>query len=231
MRITYYFAAKVGLVKQVVEIGGATTTLRTGQIRGGEEVKRVLILSAACLLLAAPASTQPPTLPTEGDYFPLQKDTTWTYRAGRNEVLVRVAGEEKIGNETCSKLETSIGGMVVSTEYVTVRKDGVYRVKVGDQLVKPPLCFLKLPPKKDATWDVKSTVGVEEVSGRFKAGEAELPVTWDKGQKDKKLAVATSKTENMLANKQRLSLTYSLRRASASSSRRAASTAPRSALS
>jgi hypothetical protein len=177
-------------------------------------VKRALILFAACLVLAAaPAGAQPPPpIPMgEGDYFPLQKGTTWTYQAGRSTIIVKVVGEEKIGNEMCSKLETSVNNMVAASEHVAIRKDGVYRCAVNGQAVTPPLCFLKLPPKKDATWDVNSTIATnEKVVGKFKEGEVELPAFWEKEKekKDQKVKMVTVTTMNMTFNGQPLLLTY-----------------------
>jgi hypothetical protein len=179
-------------------------------------VKRALILFGACLLLtAAPAGAQPPTPMGEGDYFPLQKNTTWTYKAGRSTIIVKVVGEEKIGNEMCSKLETSVNGMVVANEHVAVRKDGIVRCAVSGQAVTPPLYFLKLPPKKGATWDVNAKVaGGEKVSGKFEEGEAELLATWEKVEKDqpdqkpKMVKTVTVTTKNMSVSGQPLSLTY-----------------------
>jgi len=57
-----------------------------------------------------------------------------------------------------------------------VRADGVYRVKVKDDKIDPPVKVLALPVKKDAEWDVKSKVGTQTVSGKFKVKDDKAKV-------------------------------------------------------
>ena len=58
---------------------------------------------------------------------------------------------------------------MVASELYALRADGVYRVKVKDDKIDPPVKVLALPAKKDASWEVKSKVGATQmVSGTFK---------------------------------------------------------------
>lgn len=176
-------------------------------------MKRVLLSFFAAVLLAAPAAAQPPM--GDMDYFPLKKGTTWTYNAGGMTVTVRVVGEDMIGKNMCARLETSLNGMVLNDEHVTVLQDGVYRCATGRQEVKPPLLILKLPPKKGVEWSVNSASAGEKVTGKFVSGEEEIPVTYEKAEKDKKdkkvkkVKVVTVTGRDILVNGQRVTLTSS----------------------
>lgn len=188
-------------------------------------MNRILILTAAGLLLAAPAGAQPP-MGEGGDAFPLQKGTTWIYRVpgNKNKSTIKVVGEETVdvpekgadGKVTvaklkCSRLETSINGMVVASECVAIQADRVVRVKVGDREVKPALCFLKmLPAGKGESWPVQSEVGPEKISGTFQQTEVETTAFWEKVNKDekpRKIKVAVVTAKNMIVNGQKMSLT------------------------
>ena len=54
-------------------------------------------------------------------------------------------------------------------EYLTVKTDGVYRVRANNQDVKPPLLILAL--KKAETWSVDSMVQNYALKGKFTTGE------------------------------------------------------------
>jgi len=183
-------------------------------------MKPVLTVVVAVLLLGtltAPGGGQPPTPdPTkETEYYPLAKDTLWTYEApGGMLITIRVAGhdEKTVGKEkvSCARLETSVNGAVVATEHVALLKDGpaglgLYRVNVGKTAVDPPLCFLKLPPKKGEKWSVNSKVGSETVTGQFAAGEDEVTVPFKGGEK---LKAVTAESKNLTANGQPMGLKY-----------------------
>jgi hypothetical protein len=105
---------------------------------------------------------------TPNEYFPLKPKTKWTYKVQDQTVEVVVAGQEKFNNEDCAKVDTLVNGKVVASELYTVRADGVYRVKVKDDKIDPPVKVLAVPPKAGAEWEIKSKVGNQTVSGKFK---------------------------------------------------------------
>jgi hypothetical protein len=78
---------------------------------------------------------------------------------------------EKFNNEECTKVDTLVNGKVVASELFAVKADGVYRVKVKDDKVDPPVKVLELPIKKGASWAVKSKVGNQMVTGTFKIAD------------------------------------------------------------
>src|SRR5262245_18952698 len=120
---------------------------------------------ALVLLVAGTALAQPPK--DTDSYFPLKAKTKWTYKVGDQTVEVVVAGTEKFNNEDCTKVETLVNGKVIASELYSVKAHGVYRVRVKDDKVDPPIKVVALPVKKDANWDFKSKVGQQSVSGKF----------------------------------------------------------------
>jgi hypothetical protein len=127
-----------------------------------------LFIGAAAVLCGGFVLAQPKDTPNADGYFPLKPKTKWTYKIQDQTIEVVVGGTEKFNNEECTRVDTVVGGKVVASELYSVKPDGVYRVKVKDDKIDPPVKVLALPVKKDATWDVKSQVGTQKVSGTFK---------------------------------------------------------------
>lgn len=124
-----------------------------------------LTAGAIILLVAGTALAQPPA---GSEYFPLKKGSKWTYKVGDQMVEVVVVGTEKVGDKECWKLETSVSGQVKASELYFVDATGVYRVKVKDDKVEPPVKALELPIAKDKTWAIDSKVASQIVKGTFK---------------------------------------------------------------
>lgn len=123
-----------------------------------------LTVGAALILAAGTALAQTPG----ADYFPLKLKSKWVYKVADQEVTVEVVGTEKLNDQNCYKLETKVGGQTKASELYFVKPDGVYRAKVKDDKIEPPVKILALPAKKDATWKVDSKVGSQAVKGEFK---------------------------------------------------------------
>lgn len=122
--------------------------------------------------------------PTAEGYFPLRTKTKWTYKVQDQTIEVVAAGTEKLGSDDCVKVDTLVNGKVVASELYAVRTDGVYRVKVKDDKVDPPVKVLALPVKKGDSWDFKSKVGSQTVTGTFKVKEDKDKVTTPAGTFD-----------------------------------------------
>lgn len=118
------------------------------------------------------------------EYFPLKPKTRWTYKVQDQTVEVLVSGTEKYNNEDCTKVDTIVNGKVVASELYSIKPDGVYRVKVKDDKIDPPVKILMTPPKKGESWDVKSKVGTQTVSGKFKIVEVGEKITVPAGTYD-----------------------------------------------
>jgi hypothetical protein len=131
----------------------------------------------------------------ETAYYPLNVGTTWHYRSGESKFTIRVARHEKVGETPCALLETTRDGKVVGSEHLVVLNDGVYRLDLTfpqvqsdpkdiaktaktlvSQSLKPPICILKLPPKKGDSWKVDSKGDGKTFRGSFQVEEQEITV-------------------------------------------------------
>jgi hypothetical protein len=155
---------------------------------------------------------EPKAVETSSDqsYYPLQVGNTWYYKLGDNKYTLRVTKFEKIGELNCARVEMAVDEQVKAFEHIAITDEGVVRVSYDERRSDPPLLFLKLPPKKDATWKVDSVIGKtdkvpgERVSGTFKMGEAGK-VGVPAGLFDN---VITSSAQDLDANGLKLNFTY-----------------------
>ncbi len=130
---------------------------------------RMGLLAGLLIVSAAPAEDK---IKEETPYFPLKEGSVWTYSSQGKTFVTKLTGTEKSGEEMGARLETRRGSDLVSTELVTVRKDGVYRLEFAGKKFTPPVCFLRLPVKNNDTWKFESKVGEQETKSTFKFGEA-----------------------------------------------------------
>lgn len=117
---------------------------------------------------AAPAPAAPAPAPAAPaattDLFPLKAGSKWKYKlSDGQEVEIRVDGI-KDGE---ANLSTLVQGRAVARESVKVQADGVYRTKINDAAITPPIKLLALPAKKDATWTVDSKVSEQALKGKY----------------------------------------------------------------
>jgi hypothetical protein len=124
------------------------------------------VVGATAVLIGGALLAQPPG---GGDsYFPTKNDTRWTYKVGDNLIKVKLNKKDKVNNEDTYELVTMVGDEPKTTEMYVVRPDGVYRTKVKDDKLDPPVKVLPTPVKKDATWDVNTKIGTQTVKGTMK---------------------------------------------------------------
>ena len=130
----------------------------------------------AALVLASASVRGQEKLP-ENPYFPLKEGTEWTYAVGDKKVTLRVSKSEVVNKIPCVVLETQREGLAI-TEHVTIKQDGVYRVKALRFDVEPPLCFLKWPPsaKSEKSWKGEAQIGGESFSAVFTQEEGRVTV-------------------------------------------------------
>lgn len=158
-------------------------------------------VGAAAVLFGGLALAQPPkgADPADG-YFPLKVGAKWTYKVGDNFVEVRVVKVDKVGAEEQYQVDTVVGKDPKTTEWYVVKGDGVYRTKVKDDKLDPPVKVLAVPVKKDATWDINSKVGTQTIKGgmkvlndkeKVKIGDTEYETVFVEG---KDLDIAGAKT-------------------------------------
>jgi hypothetical protein len=138
-------------------------------------MQRTFRMAAAVTLLVA-AGAAVAQAPAGTDLFPTKVGSKWVYKLNDQEVTVTVAGPEKVGADDGFKFDTAVGGAVKQSEVYLVKADGVYRAKVGDKKIEPPVKVLALPAKKDTTWDVDSKVGTEAIKGKFKVTDEKAKI-------------------------------------------------------
>src|SRR5262249_20217076 len=107
------------------------------------------------------------------DYFPLAVGTKWTYRAGETRYTLEVTKHEKIGKYFCARIDLIANKKSETYEHVAITGDAVVRVSHEGKLLEPPVEFLKLPPKQDATWNVSSKINGKLIKGTFKTATVE----------------------------------------------------------
>lgn len=138
-----------------------------------------LVIGAAVVLATTSVLAQPPAGDT---YYPLKAKTKWVYKVGDQTVEVEVVGTEKVGTEDATRVVTKVGGKEVASELYQTKADGIYRLKVKEDKIEPPVKVLALPVKKDATWKVDSKVGTQTVKGEFKVKNDKEEVTVPAGK-------------------------------------------------
>jgi hypothetical protein len=161
------------------------------------------LLAVPLALVVGPARAADEKL-AESPYYPLKVGNAWTYKIGDTKFVLKVAKFEEKNKQLCARIEMSVNDKVQAVEHVAVKDDGVYRYAFENKEADPPVKFLKLPPKKDETWDVKSTIGAEKLSGTFKIGEMDKLTVSGKDYPN----VITSSSENLDANGQKITFTY-----------------------
>jgi hypothetical protein len=82
------------------------------------------------------------------------------------------------------KFETKVGDQVKASELYFVAADGVYRAKVKDDKVDPPVKILAIPAAKGASWKVDSKVGNQTVKGEFKITDDKAKIKVPAGEFD-----------------------------------------------
>src|SRR5260370_31301761 len=116
-------------------------------------------------------------------FFPLKLGSKWTYRSGEEKVVVQVGKAEEL-EITRDKKKDKVKGFNLKivtggrelTDQVAVLPDGVYRFSVAGKPIIPPLCILKFPIKKGATWTIDSVCKDIPFKGTFTCDEAEIAV-------------------------------------------------------
>jgi hypothetical protein len=136
------------------------------------------IVGAFAILAASTALAQTPG----SDLFPLKKGSKWVYKVQDQEVTVEVVGPEKVGSDEFIKVDTKVGGQVKASELYQVKADGIYRAKVKDDKVEPPVKILQLPAKKGDSWKIDSKVGTQTVKGEFKVTDDKVKLKVPAGE-------------------------------------------------
>jgi hypothetical protein len=114
---------------------------------------------------ATPPATAPaPATAATSEFFPLKVGASWVYRIDDQRTLELKV--EKMENGEATIAATSQGKSVVK-ETVKVTTDGIYRVKINDVAIVPPIKVLALPVKKGDSWEVNSKLQEKPIQGKL----------------------------------------------------------------
>lgn len=143
-------------------------------LRTAHSAAAFVLLAGLSGAVAAAADEKMPA----STYYPLSVGDTWTYRAGDNRFQLKVTEVKTVDGKPRAKVELLVSGKPVSFEHVGITKDGVVRYTFEGKEAKPPIEFLKLPPKADTSWKIDSEVidpkgGKLPVKGSLKVGKEE----------------------------------------------------------
>jgi hypothetical protein len=139
-------------------------------------VAGIFVLIATAVPSAAQAPSNQKKLP---DYYPQKPGMKWTYDLDPgNGRKIRVANQiariETIDGKSMARLETIVNGRVAMTQHLLSTPEGVFRYRMGETDVSPPLCILKYPIKEGETWKVEPTIGREQSRMSFTSGRHEV---------------------------------------------------------
>jgi hypothetical protein len=169
-----------------------------------------LILSVACTALAQER-------PLIHPFYPLKVGHQWTYRSGKDTVVIRVDQEVPIAitrDDLSAKDQRVIGfdlkiatGSREVTERVAVLPDGLYRFQTGGKATKPPLRFFKFEVKSGDFWQVAcETSEGKVIRGTFVVGSDTIELMLN--GKKQKLETVTITSKDYQVDGQEVSLKY-----------------------
>jgi hypothetical protein len=129
-------------------------------------------------LLALLVFALPVRADSDKDFFPLKVGTKWTYKigTGQDKITVTALKQEKVGQQMCTLVEWKLKDQAFSTEHVAVLKDGIYRFKMADKNVEPPLCFLKSAAKKGEPWSQEFKLGDTAAKSKYELSVEDVEV-------------------------------------------------------
>jgi hypothetical protein len=138
-------------------------------------LSRILLLLPFTLVGTTLSRGADPEPPGTTPYYPLAVGNTWIYKVGENRFALKVTKMEKVKADKkevdAAKLELIVNDKSVSFEHIGVTADALVRYTFEGKPATPPIPFLKLPPKKGATWKIESKVDGQVLKGDFVAGE------------------------------------------------------------
>ena len=99
-------------------------------------------MRATLLVLFAIAMPLPAA---DADYYPMKIGNKWTFKIGEQDdrFVWTAAKNEKVGTQDCVLMEARVKGEMVGSEHIAVLKDGIFRFKMGEAVIEPPICFFK----------------------------------------------------------------------------------------
>lgn len=113
------------------------------------------------------------------DYYPLKVGTKWHYDLDNGggqkiQLISQIAGIDTVEGVELFRLEIFANGQKLpNTEHLQRKDDGVYRVRMNNVDLTPPICLIKYPLKPDQTWGGETTAGGQKMKVEGSEGKAE----------------------------------------------------------
>jgi hypothetical protein len=154
---------------------------------------RILLRALAIVALAAfPArslsqTTQkstPSATPEKGhaktpNYYPLKVGTKWHYQLdGGNgqkvQLVSEIGGVDDVRGKSLARLDVAANGRKLpTTEHLRSDESGVFRVRMNDVEIDPPICLIKYPLKAGQTWSVETSAAGQKMKVDCSEGPSE----------------------------------------------------------
>ena len=113
------------------------------------------------------------------NYYPLKVGTKWHYQldAGNGQkvqLVSEIGGVDTINGKTLARLEVAANGKKLpTTEHLDSDDKGVYRVRMNNMEVTPPIQLIKYPLKEGQTWGGESSALGQKMKVDCSEGKAE----------------------------------------------------------
>jgi hypothetical protein len=112
-------------------------------------------------------------------YYPLKAGTKWHYQLDTSDgqkiqLTSQIGGVDNVDGKDLARLEIFANGQKLpQTEHLESRDDGVYRVRMNNADISPPICLIKYPVKPGQTWGAETTTGGQKMKVDCSEGKAE----------------------------------------------------------
>ena len=115
------------------------------------------------------------------DFYPLEDGSLWKYKDSNNKTIVKKAvREEKLGYYPSVLLEVSEGKTLLSSEYIVVTNEGVFRFALDGKRFDQGALLLKEKPKAGDKWIINLALDIGKVRSEVKVSEEEVTVPFGK---------------------------------------------------
>jgi hypothetical protein len=150
---------------------------------------RTLII-AALAAFPAPLLAQTPSKSTQSsstetgqskapNYYPMKVGTKWHYQldAGNGQkvqLVSEIGGVDTINGKSLARLEVAANGKKLpTTEHLQSDDKGVYRVRMNNMEVTPPIQLIKYPLKEGQTWGGETSAAGQKMKVECSEGKPE----------------------------------------------------------
>lgn len=115
------------------------------------------------------------------DFYPLEDGSLWKYKDSNNKTIVKKAvREEKLGYYPSVLLEVSEGKTLLSSEYIGVTNEGVFRFALDGKRFNQGALLLKDKPKVGDKWPIILDLDAGKLATEVKVTEEEVAVPFGK---------------------------------------------------